>query len=144
MRRERLTIEQVQSLGVQIAQGLQAAHSKGIVHRDIKPDNLLLTREGSVKILDFGIARLGDSGLTPDRRRCSARSPTCRPEQVLGEEVDHRSDLWSFGVVLYEMLTRELPFRRDREAAVLYEILNQEPAPDRDAPAGRAAGAARR
>src|SRR5262249_7047288 len=64
LRRERLTVEQVQSLALEIAHGLQAAHSKGIVHRDVKPDNLLLTQDGSVKILDFGIARLGDSSLT--------------------------------------------------------------------------------
>ena len=128
LRRERLSIEQVQVLGVQIAHGLQAAHSKGIVHRDIKPDNLLVTRDGRVKILDFGIARSDNSALTQTGVMLGTLA-YMSPEQVLCEEIDHRSDLWSFGVVVYEMLTRELPFRKAGEAAILYEILNQEPAP---------------
>ena len=128
LQRERLPFEEVQLLGIQIAQGLHAVHSKGIVHRDIKPDNLLLTSDGGVKILDFGIARRGDSAVTQTGVMIGTLA-YMSPEQVLGEHVDNRSDLWSFGVVLYEMLSRELPFRRGREAAVLYEILNQEPAP---------------
>jgi non-specific serine/threonine protein kinase len=124
-----LTISQIQSLGLQIAQGLHAAHSRGIVHRDIKPDNILLTRDGRIKIMDFGIAKLGlNSNLTQTGMTLGTLA-YMSPEQVLGEEVDHRADLWSLGVVLYEMLARELPFRRDREAAVLYEILNGEPTP---------------
>ena len=128
LERDRLTVEQVQHIGLQIAHGLRAAHAKGIVHRDIKPDNLLLTREGNIKILDFGIARLDNSGLTQTGMVLGTLA-YMSPEQVLGEEVTQCSDLWSLGVVLYEMLARELPFRRGREAAVLYEILNQEPTP---------------
>ncbi|HEX6942377.1 MAG TPA: protein kinase, partial [Gemmatimonadaceae bacterium] len=129
LRAERLTIEQVEALGLQVAEGLQAAHSKGIVHRDIKPENLLLTTEGHVKIMDFGIAKRGtDAGLTQTGTTLGTLS-YMSPEQLLADIVDHRSDLWSLGVVLYEMLARELPFRRDREAAVLYEILNREPTP---------------
>jgi serine/threonine protein kinase/tetratricopeptide (TPR) repeat protein len=129
LRSERLTIEQVEALGLQVAEGLQAAHGKGIVHRDIKPENLLLTTEGHVKIMDFGIAKRGtDAGLTQTGTTLGTLS-YMSPEQLLADIVDHRSDLWSLGVVLYEMLARELPFRRDREAAVLYEILNREPTP---------------
>jgi non-specific serine/threonine protein kinase len=129
LRSGQLTIPQVQALGLQIAQGLHAAHSGGIVHRDIKPDNILLTRDGRIKIMDFGIAKLGENSNLTQTGMTLGTLSYMAPEQVLGEKVDHRSDLWSLGVVLYEMLARELPFRRDREAAVLYEILNKEPTP---------------
>jgi len=129
LRGERPSIERIQELAIQIAEGLQAAHAKGIVHRDVKPENLLLTRDGRVKIMDFGIAKVGeDTHLTQTGTTLGTLS-YMSPEQLLADQVDHRSDLWSLGVVLYEMLTRELPFRRDREAAVLYEILNRDPAP---------------
>ena len=129
LRAGQLSIGQVHSLGVQIAQGLHAAHARGIVHRDIKPDNILLTRDGSIKIMDFGIAKLGSNSNLTQTGATLGTLAYMSPEQVLGEDVDHRSDLWSLGVVLYELLARELPFRRDREAAVLYEILNSEPTP---------------
>ena len=129
LRADRLSIDRVQTLAQQVADGLQAAHSKGIVHRDIKPENLLLTVEGTVKIMDFGIAKRGtDAGLTQTGTTLGTLA-YMSPEQLLADVVDHRSDLWSLGVVLYEMLARELPFRRDREAAILYEILNREPTP---------------
>ncbi len=125
----RLTIEQVRTLGLQIAEGLQAAHSKGIVHRDIKPDNLLLTRDGQIKIMDFGVAKLSN-GLGMTRTGTTVGTLAyMSPEQLVADDVDNRSDLWSFGVVLYEMLTGELPFRRGSEPAVIYEILNREPIP---------------
>src|SRR5689334_11140712 len=125
----RLSIEDVKAMGLQIAEGLQAAHSKGIVHRDIKPDNLLLTRNGRIKIMDFGVAKLG-SGLGMTRTGTTVGTLAyVSPEQLVAEDVDSRSDLWSFGVVLYEMLAGELPFRRGGEAAVIYEILNRDPTP---------------
>ena len=124
---ERLTVEQVRAIAIQIAEGLSAAHSKGIVHRDIKPENLLLTRDGSIKIMDFGIAKLSDDAHLTQTGTTLGTLSYMSPEQLLADSVDFRSDLWSLGVVLYEMLARELPFRRDREAAVLYEILNKEP-----------------
>jgi non-specific serine/threonine protein kinase len=124
-----LSIDEVQNFALQIAEGLNAAHARGIVHRDIKPDNLLLTPDGHVKIMDFGIAKLNnESNLTQTGTTLGTLS-YMSPEQLLADNVDHRSDLWSFGVVLYEMLARELPFHRDREAAVIYEILNREPTP---------------
>jgi non-specific serine/threonine protein kinase len=125
----RLSIEDVKAMGLQIAEGLQAAHSKGIVHRDIKPDNLLLTPNGRIKIMDFGVAKLG-SGLGMTRTGTTVGTLAyMSPEQLVAEDVDSRSDLWSFGVVLYEMLAGELPFRRGGEAAVIYEILNRDPTP---------------
>jgi serine/threonine protein kinase/tetratricopeptide (TPR) repeat protein len=128
LQRDRMDVEQVRAIGIQIAEGLGAAHRQGIVHRDIKPDNLLLTPSGGVKIMDFGIARIADSTLT----RTGAMIGTVAymsPEQVLGEKIDHRSDLWSLGVVLYEMLTGQLPFWRGTDPATLYDILNNEPVP---------------
>jgi non-specific serine/threonine protein kinase len=129
LRGDRLSLEEVQELALQIAEGLHAAHAKGIVHRDIKPDNLLLTREGNVKIMDFGIAKVADESNLTQTGTTLGTLAYMSPEQLLADNVDHRSDLWSLGVVLYEMLAREVPFRRDREAAILYEILNREPTP---------------
>ena len=123
-----VTPEQVRTWTAQLAEGLQAAHAKGIVHRDIKPDNLLLTLAGGVKIMDFGIARLSGSDLTTTGAVLGTLS-YMSPEQILGNKVDHRSDLWSLGVVMYEMLAGRAPFAQQNPAAVMYEILNREPAP---------------
>ncbi len=123
--------ELVIAWGIQVADGLQAAHGKGIVHRDIKPDNLLLTPSCTIKIMDFGIARLGDSELTETGMMLGTLA-YMSPEQILGNRVDHRSDLWSLGVVLYEMLAGRPPFQQQLGAAVMYEILNRGPAPLED------------
>ena len=129
LKSDRLSIEQVKTMGLEIAEGLQAAHAKGIVHRDIKPDNLLLTRDGHIKIMDFGIAKVANgSGMTRTGMTVGTLA-YMSPEQLVADDVDNRSDLWSFGVVLYEMVTGELPFRRGNEAAMIYEILNRDPTP---------------
>jgi len=107
LRAGQLSIGQVQTLGIQIAQGLHAAHARGIVHRDIKPDNILLTPDGSIKIMDFGIAKLGNNSSLTQTGATLGTLAYMSPEQVLGEDVDHRSDLWSLGVVLYEILNAE-------------------------------------
>ncbi len=124
---EQLSIERVSGLGLQIAQGLRAAHERGIVHRDIKSENIMVANDGRIRIMDFGLAKLGrDIGLTKTGTTVGTIS-YMSPEQVQGNEVDQRTDLWSFGVILYEMLTSRLPFQGMHEAALIYEILNVEP-----------------
>ncbi len=124
-----LGIEEAVTLIRQIAQGLAKAHSKGIIHRDIKPANVLITAEGAAKILDFGLAKLtGHIGLTKPGSTVGTFA-YMSPEQVRGEDVDHRTDLWSLGVALYEMLAGYPPFRGEHEAALVYEILNTTPPP---------------
>lgn len=120
-------VEQVIAWGIQMANGLHAAHGKGIVHRDVKPENMLLTPSGTIKIMDFGIARVGDSELTQTGFVLGTLA-YMSPEQILGDRVDHRSDLWSLGVVLYELLAGRLPFQQEQGPAIMYEILNREPA----------------
>ncbi|HEV8538612.1 MAG TPA: serine/threonine-protein kinase, partial [Bacteroidota bacterium] len=111
----------------QIAQGLKAAHAKNIVHRDIKPENIMLTGDGKLKIMDFGIAKLkSGSGLTKTGTSMGTLS-YMSPEQAQGDAADHRSDIWALGVVLYEMLTADLPFKSEHEAGLLYLIVNEEP-----------------
>ena len=111
----------------QIAEGLKAAHAKGIVHRDIKPENVMLTKDGKLKIMDFGIAKLkNSSGLTKTGSSMGTLS-YMSPEQAQGTPADHRSDIWSLGVVMYEMLTADLPFKAEHEAALLYLVVNEEP-----------------
>ena len=122
-----IDIEDSIKIATQIAGGLQAAHEKDIIHRDIKSANIMITKEDQVKIMDFGLAKIGGgTQLTKDHSTLGTAA-YMSPEQARGEIVDQRSDIWSFGVVLYEMLTGELPFKGDYEQAVIYSILNEEP-----------------
>ncbi len=124
-----LEIDEALDITVQIAQGLDKAHKKKIIHRDIKSANIIVTTDGIVKIVDFGIAKLaGQTKVTKDGTSLGTAS-YMSPEQTLGKEVDHRTDIWSVGVVLYEMLTGLPPFQGDYEQAVVYSIMNEEPKP---------------
>ncbi len=127
--RGRLAIDDAVELAQQVARGLVKAHRNGIVHRDIKPANLMITSDEIVKILDFGIAKLaGAAGLT--RTGSSLGTPGyMSPEQARGEEVDPRTDVWSLGAVLYEMVTGRRPFRGEHEQTILYALFNEEPEP---------------
>jgi serine/threonine-protein kinase len=124
-----LSIEDILKIAIQIGEGLNTAHKKGIVHRDIKSDNIMVANEGLVKIMDFGLAKLrGASGLTQTGSTVGTIA-YMSPEQAQGIELDQRSDIFSFGVVLYEMITGQLPFKGEHPAAIIYSILNETPEP---------------
>lgn len=114
---------------IQISEGLKAAHEKGIMHRDIKSTNIMLTEKGQIKIMDFGLAKIADGAQLTKDHSTLGTAAYMSPEQVRGEPVDQRTDIWSFGVVLYEMLTGQLPFGGEYEQAVIYSILNEGPEP---------------
>jgi serine/threonine protein kinase len=133
---EPLPIDDIINYATQIAEGLQAAHKKGIVHRDIKSSNIMITRDGKVKIMDFGLAKVGQGIQLTREKSTLGTAAYMSPEQAHGDEVDYRSDIWSFGVVLYEMLVGKLPFRGDYEQAMIYSILNEEPELPEYIPAG--------
>ncbi|MEZ5360952.1 MAG: serine/threonine-protein kinase [Bryobacterales bacterium] len=115
--------------GLQIARGLAHAHRRGVIHRDIKADNVLVTEDGLLKVSDFGLARLeAEAGLTEEGSMVGSMAYMA-PEQILGHQADARSDIFSFGVLCYALSVAELPFQSVHAAALQYEILNSEPAP---------------
>ncbi|MBP1649666.1 MAG: serine/threonine protein kinase with repeat, partial [Bacteroidetes bacterium] len=126
---ETLSVENILDIAIQACDGLAAAHEKGIVHRDIKADNIMVTPKGQVKITDFGLAKLKGATKLTKTGSTLGTAAYMSPEQALGEEVDQRSDIFSLGIVLYEMVTLHLPFRGDHAAAIEYAIVNEQPAP---------------
>ncbi len=124
-----LPIEEALDYAVQLAEGLSKAHAAGIVHRDIKPANVIVTESGQAKIVDFGLAKVTEQTQLTQTGTTVGTVAYMSPEQTRGEWVDQRTDLWSLGVVLYEMLTGQRPFRGDYYPAVIYSILNEEPEP---------------
>ncbi len=145
---KRLDVDQIVDLGIQVVGGLEAAHARGIIHRDIKPGNIFVTESGQAKILDFGLAKLlpewrpkaaekaavGMATMTAEELLTSPGSAVgtvayMSPEQALGKDLDARTDLFSLGVVLYEMATGILPFRGDTSAALFDGILHRVPTP---------------
>jgi TolB-like protein/Tfp pilus assembly protein PilF/predicted Ser/Thr protein kinase len=127
--RGRMGNDEILVIAREIAAGLGRAHESAIVHRDLKPSNILITNRGEVKIIDFGLAKLAGTTKLTRAGSLLGTAAYMSPEQATGEEIDHRADIFSLGVILYEMLSGERPFRGEHEAALLYEIVHEDPVP---------------
>jgi tetratricopeptide (TPR) repeat protein len=133
MRRSPLTLAEAVEIAIQIGEGLAAAHAGAVVHRDIKPSNVILTQTGVAKIVDFGLARLASTGTTQSISTAGTIG-YMSPEQTVGKFVDQRTDIWSLGIVLTEMVTGKNPFSRETPAATIFAILNEAPPPMEEIP----------
>ena len=125
VRSKNLALNAILDLALQIAAGLDKAHRAGVVHRDLKPSNILVDQEGHLKILDFGLAKLKGAAKLTQTGSTTGTAAYMSPEQAQAKEADHRSDLFAFGIVLYEMITGRLPFSGEHEAAIAYAIINE-------------------
>jgi TolB-like protein/Tfp pilus assembly protein PilF len=124
-----LELNDVIAITTQVAEGLRRAHSKGIIHRDIKPANIMLTDDGRAKIMDFGLAKLEWGVDLTKTATIMGTAAYMSPEQAKGQEVDQRTDIWSLGAMMYEMLSGQRPFKSDHDQAVFYSILHEDPEP---------------
>ena len=124
-----LKIEEVLKITLQICEGLDKAHKNGIIHRDIKPANIFITNDGIVKILDFGLAKTEDQTKFINIDDVGGTINYMSPEQARGEKVDFQTDIWSLGVIMYEMITGKKPFKGDYDQAILFLIMNEDPQP---------------
>ena len=129
IREESLAPDLIDNIAVQLAQGLAAAHAQGIIHRDIKSQNIMLTHDNRVKIMDFGLAKSDAFTELTTAGTTLGTAAYMSPEQALGNEVNEQTDIWSLGIVLYELATGELPFSGPYEQAVIYALLNDDPPP---------------
>ena len=129
LEKELFKLKDAISIAIQVAEGLKAAHSKNIVHRDIKCGNIILSKEGQAKILDFGLAKTNMSTKLTKLGSTLGTVAYMSPEQVTGGIVDHRTDLWSLGIVIFELLTGRFPFAGEYDQAIFYNILNEQPEP---------------
>lgn len=123
-----LTVGEALDIAVGVAKGLQEAHEKGVVHRDIKPGNIKITDKGP-KVMDFGLAKLIDSPHLTKPGMTIGTAAYMSPEQTLGKPIDHRTDIWSMGVMMYQMLSGRLPFPGEYEQVIRYSVLSEEPEP---------------
>lgn len=126
---DRLTIDEKWELAIEIANGIKAAHDKEILHRDIKSRNIMINVSGNAKIMDFGLAKIAGSDRITQPGTTIGTTSYMAPEQLSGEELDSRSDIWSYGVVLYELFTGCLPFEAAYESAIMYAISEKDPVP---------------
>jgi non-specific serine/threonine protein kinase len=129
IRQEQLDVDEAVRIAIQIARGLESAHERGIIHRDVKSANVIVAPDGTVKITDFGLAKITGAQEISKTTMGVGTAAYMSPEQGRGDKVDHRTDIWSLGVILYEMITGELPFRGDYDPAVVYSLLNEDPVP---------------
>ncbi len=122
-----LGLDRALDIAIQVTEGLEEAHKKGIIHRDIKSSNIMVTEKHQAKVMDFGLAKVKGGTMLTREGTTLGTVAYMSPEQAKGQEVDLRSDIWSLGVVMYEMLTGQLPFKGEREASILYSVVHEEP-----------------
>ena len=124
-----LKLDEALDIAQQVARGLEAAHKRGIVHRDVKPENVMVGEDGHVTVMDFGLAQLAQASRLTRADQTMGTTAYMSPEQTQGSGTDHRTDVWALGVVRYEMVVGEQPFKGDYEKAIQYSILNEAPEP---------------